>query len=146
MLYADFESILKPADERYRDRMDTMKAEIKDKAPYTEKINTQVPSGCTFASSYCANQRFVLALLIYINSTFKNIFSNNKEKLKLQTSQKCSFGIVNLKKIEKMIWKVYGISRIMFHKFELWLGAFFFQITTFEKKIFAKSSLKVNTR
>ena len=45
MLYAGFESILKPVDERYRDRMDTMKAEIKGKAPYTEKINTQVPSG-----------------------------------------------------------------------------------------------------
>ena len=26
MLYADFESILKPVDERYRDRMNTMKA------------------------------------------------------------------------------------------------------------------------
>ena len=45
MLYADFESILKPADERYRDRMNTMKTERKGKAPYTEKINTHVPSG-----------------------------------------------------------------------------------------------------
>ena len=71
MLYADFESILKPVNERYRDRMDTIKAERKGKAPYTEKVNTQVPSGwciqSTFASSYCANQRFVFALLIYIN-------------------------------------------------------------------------------
>ena len=55
MLYADFESILKPVDERYRDRMNTMKTERKGKAPYTEKINTHVPSGwcvhSTFASS-----------------------------------------------------------------------------------------------
>ena len=35
MLYADFESILKPVDKRYRDRMNTMKAERKVKAPYT---------------------------------------------------------------------------------------------------------------
>ena len=45
MLYADFESILKPVDERYRDRMNTMKTGRKGKAPYTEKINTHVPSG-----------------------------------------------------------------------------------------------------
>ena len=43
MLYADFEGILKPVDERYRDKMNTMKAERKDKALYTEKINTHVP-------------------------------------------------------------------------------------------------------
>ena len=36
MLYADFESILKPVDERYRDKMNTMKAERKTKVPYTE--------------------------------------------------------------------------------------------------------------
>ena len=39
MLYADFESILKPADERYRNKMNTMKTERKGKALYTEKIN-----------------------------------------------------------------------------------------------------------
>ena len=39
MLYADFESILKPVDERYRDKMNTMKAGRKGKAPYTEKIS-----------------------------------------------------------------------------------------------------------
>ena len=32
MLYADFESILKPVDERYRDRMKTMNTERKGKA------------------------------------------------------------------------------------------------------------------
>ena len=37
MLYADFESILKPVNERYRDRMNTMKTEKKGKVPYTEK-------------------------------------------------------------------------------------------------------------
>ena len=45
MLYTDFESILKPVDERYRDRMNTMKTEKKGKAPYMEKISTHVPSG-----------------------------------------------------------------------------------------------------
>ena len=45
MLYADFESILKPVDERYREKMNTMKTDRKSKTPYTEKINTRVPSG-----------------------------------------------------------------------------------------------------
>ena len=41
MLYADFETILKPVDEGYRDKINTMKTERKGKASYTEKINTQ---------------------------------------------------------------------------------------------------------
>ena len=45
MLYADFESILKPVDERYREKINKMKAERKGKTPYTENINTHVPSG-----------------------------------------------------------------------------------------------------
>ena len=45
MLYADFESVLKAADERNRDRMDTMKTDGKGKASYTEKINAHVLSG-----------------------------------------------------------------------------------------------------
>ena len=45
MLYADFESILKPVDECYRDRMNTVKTERKDMTSYTEKINTHVPPG-----------------------------------------------------------------------------------------------------
>ena len=52
MLYADFESILKPVDEQYRDKMNTMKAERKGKAPYTEKINTYVPSGWCVHSTF----------------------------------------------------------------------------------------------
>ena len=59
MLYADFESILKPVDERYRDKINRMKAGRKDKAPYTEKINTHVPLGwcvhSTFAYGYVSN-------------------------------------------------------------------------------------------
>ena len=39
-VYAD----LKPFDEWYKDKMNTMNAERKGKAPYTEKINTHVPS------------------------------------------------------------------------------------------------------
>ena len=45
MLYADFESIVKPVDEQYSEKMNTMKAERKGKTPYTENINTHVPSG-----------------------------------------------------------------------------------------------------
>ena len=40
MLYADFESTLNPVDERYRNKMNRMKAARKGKASYTEKINT----------------------------------------------------------------------------------------------------------
>ena len=52
MLYADFQSILKPIDERYRDKMNTMKAERKGKVLYTEKINTHVPSGWCVHSTF----------------------------------------------------------------------------------------------
>ena len=52
MLYADFESILKPVDERCRDKMNTMKTEEKGKASYTEKINTHVPSGWCVHSTF----------------------------------------------------------------------------------------------
>ena len=45
MMYADFESILRPVDEVYKDKMNIMKAEKKGKTPYTEKINKYVPSG-----------------------------------------------------------------------------------------------------
>ena len=49
MLYADFESILKPVDEWYRDKMNRMKAGRKGKFSYTEKINRHVPSGWCYA-------------------------------------------------------------------------------------------------
>ena len=50
MLYADFESILKPVDEKYRDRMKQLKTERKGEASYTEKLNTHVPSGwCVYS-------------------------------------------------------------------------------------------------
>ena len=52
MLYADFESILKPVDERYRNKMNTMKTEKKGKASFTEKINTHVPSGWCVHSTF----------------------------------------------------------------------------------------------
>ena len=52
MLYADFESILKPVDERYRDRMNTMKTDRKGKASCTEKINTHVLSGWCVHSTF----------------------------------------------------------------------------------------------
>ena len=50
MLYADFESILKPVDEMYKNKMKQLKAERKGKASYTEKLNTHVPSGwCVYS-------------------------------------------------------------------------------------------------
>ena len=52
MLYADFESILKPVDERCKDKMNTMKAERKGKAPYTEKTNTHIPSAWCVHSTF----------------------------------------------------------------------------------------------
>ena len=52
MMYADFESILKPVDERYKEKMNTMKAGRKRKAPYTENINTHVPSGWCVHSTF----------------------------------------------------------------------------------------------
>ena len=52
MLYADFESILKPVDEGCRNKMNTMKTERKGKASYTEKINTHVPSGWCLHSTF----------------------------------------------------------------------------------------------
>ena len=52
MLYADFESILKPVDERYKDRMNAMTTERKCKVPHTEKINTHVPSGWCVRSTF----------------------------------------------------------------------------------------------
>ena len=42
--HSDFESILKPVDERYKDKINTMKAERKGRKSYTEKINTHGPS------------------------------------------------------------------------------------------------------
>ena len=52
MLYADFESILRPVDERYREKMNRMKTERNGKAPYTEKINAHVPSGWCIHSTF----------------------------------------------------------------------------------------------
>ena len=52
MLYADFESILKPVDERYKEKMNRTWAGRKGKASYTEKINTDVPS------EWCVHSNF----------------------------------------------------------------------------------------
>ena len=45
-------SILKPLDERYREQMNTMKAERKGKTPYAEKLITHVPSGWCVHSTF----------------------------------------------------------------------------------------------
>ena len=52
ILYEDFESILKPVDERYRNKMNRMKAGRMGKTSYTEKINTHVPSGWCVLSTF----------------------------------------------------------------------------------------------
>ena len=52
MLYADFESILKAVNERYRDKINKVKAERKGKASYSEKINTHVLSGWCVHSTF----------------------------------------------------------------------------------------------
>ena len=48
----NLESILKPVDEQYREKMNKMKTERKAKTPYTEKINTHVPSGWCVHSTF----------------------------------------------------------------------------------------------
>ena len=52
MLYADFERILKPVDEKYREKTNKIKTERKGNTPYTEKISTLVPSGCCVHSTF----------------------------------------------------------------------------------------------
>ena len=52
MIYADFESILKPVDERYKEKMNRTWAGRKGKASYTEKINADVPS------EWCVHSNF----------------------------------------------------------------------------------------
>ena len=52
MLYADFESIVKPVNELYREAMNRMKAGRKGKAPYMEKISKHVPSGWFVHSTF----------------------------------------------------------------------------------------------
>ena len=52
MLYVNFESILKPVDKRYRDKMNKMKAGRKVKRPYTEKISKHIPSGWCVHSTF----------------------------------------------------------------------------------------------
>ena len=48
-MYADFESIVKPMDERYKDRMNQLKAK-RTGGSYTECINRHVPSGwCVYS-------------------------------------------------------------------------------------------------
>ena len=51
MLWTNFESIFKPV-EQYRGKINQMKSGWKGKTPYTEKINTYVPS------RWCINSAF----------------------------------------------------------------------------------------
>ena len=52
ILYSDFESIAKPVDKWYREKMNRMKAKRKGKAPYIEEISKHVPSGWCVHSTF----------------------------------------------------------------------------------------------
>ena len=58
MLHAEFQSIAKPADKQYIEIVNQMKTERKLKAPYTEKINTHVPSGLFAQSTFAYGDAF----------------------------------------------------------------------------------------
>ena len=59
ILYADFQSISKPVDEPYMEKISRTKAGRKGKAQYTEKISKHIPSGwcvhSTFAHGHVPN-------------------------------------------------------------------------------------------
>ena len=73
MLYSDFESILKPIDERYRDKMNTMKAKRKGRVSYAEKINTHVPSGWCVHSTFAYGDVSAPLKCIDIKTVWKNL-------------------------------------------------------------------------
>ena len=50
--YTDIESILKPVDKHYREKMDQMMAEGRVKTTYIEKISTDLSSGCCVHSTF----------------------------------------------------------------------------------------------
>ena len=52
ILYADFESTLKPVDERYKEKMNRVKAGRKGKTLHTKKINTHVLLGWCVHSTF----------------------------------------------------------------------------------------------
>ena len=52
MLYADFESILKPLDDQCRWNMNQLNTERKCKTPYREKFSTHIPSGWSLHGTF----------------------------------------------------------------------------------------------
>ena len=79
------ESILKPIDQRYRNRMKTMKRKRKGKVSDTEKINTHVPSGWCVHSIFaygdvldplkmCRGKDFVEKFEEYIEEEVKRLY------------------------------------------------------------------------
>lgn len=52
MVYADLKSILKPVGKQYREKMNKKKTEQKGRTPYTETMNTHVPSGCCVHNTF----------------------------------------------------------------------------------------------
>ena len=86
MLYADFQKILKAVNERYRDKMNTMKAERKGNRRYSEKINTHVPSGW------------------FVQSTF--VYGHVPDRLKIYRGKNCMEKFV--KYIEEDVKRLYA--------------------------------------
>jgi len=87
MMYADFESILKPVDERYKDKMKKLKTERKGKTSYTEKINTHVPSG------WCVHSKFA--------------YGEVPDPLKLYHGKDCVYQFVDY--VEKEVKRLYEL-------------------------------------
>ena len=84
-LDADFESILKSADEKYREKMNEMKTEQKVKTPYTEQLTTYVPPGWCVPSTFaygdvlgpmeiCCDKDSVEKFVEHIESEIKRMY------------------------------------------------------------------------
>ena len=72
MLYADFESILKPVHEQYRVKVNKMKTERKEKIPYTEEGNTHLMFGWWLLSTF-AHKDVSDSLKKYRNTEYQTI-------------------------------------------------------------------------
>ena len=91
MLYADFESILKPVDEPYRNNVDRMKPGRKGKASYTEKINIHVPSKWCVLSNFAygdvleplkmyRGKDCVERFVVYIEEEVKHLYETSQRQ------------------------------------------------------------------
>ena len=73
VLYADFESILKLVDEKYREKMNIMKTDGKGKTLHTEQTNTHVPYGWCVHTTFAYGDVFDL-LKIYRGKDCRKVY------------------------------------------------------------------------